>query len=639
MNIQEIAKLANVSISTVSKVMNGKDKDISKATRDRVLRIIEENNYVPYAQYRAKEELLNRFIGLVIQRENPYRECIVSVVEETLSERGFHLVMRTIGPDPYETDAAVEELQKRGVLGVLVNASKAVSGHRGDPHLVYFSDTGSFEDEQKNTFYYHKYEAGKLAAKEVLKRGHRNIGCILKDELSVLEGVKAMYREQNLPVELINYYVGRNLETIQRNGVPHCVNDTVSAVICEDMEIAGCILEYTKATGISIPKELSIICIRDHEALKYLAGGITAVRFPIRRMMEDAVNHLLQMITEKKYSEVERKFNPEVITRGSIQYRSHQPVGEKIVVVGCMNADNIIAGARIPVNGETQIADNILTSPGGKGGNQAVGVGRLGGQAYMIGRIGKDADGRMLYKSLTDNGVHTDGVEFDNNLISGKAFVHIDREGENTIVVYRGANGGLGEGQLKRHKELFRNAKYCLLSSEIPEEAITAVIENCKENGTEIILKPSAIDDIDEEALSKVDYLVPNEKEMKQISVSDISLEEKAEKLLKSGVKNVIVTLGKRGAYLRNREYSMYFPSAPFTAVDSTGGADAFISAMAVALSEGKDLIYSIIYGTFAAGITITRYGVQEAMPDKKTINIYKDEIEKQYLERINERK
>ena len=90
----------------------------------------------------------------------------------------------------------------------------------------------------------------------------------------------------------------------------------------------------------------------------------------------------------------------------------------------------------------------------------------------MIGRIGKDADGKLLFKGLSDCGVYMDGVEFDDQLSSGQAFVHLDREGENTIVVYRGANGNLDGAQLERHGEVFQNAKYCLLSSEISMETI-----------------------------------------------------------------------------------------------------------------------------------------------------------------------
>lgn len=639
MNIQEIAKLANVSVSTVSKVMNGKDKDISEKTKIKVLKIIEENNYIPYAKYRAKEGLINRFIGLVIRKDNIHYGEMVSAIETALKGRGFYLVVHTVGTEEAEIENALKELQKRGVPGILIDSPRAASQNQEDCKLVYLTDTSSFERWQKNTFYYRKYDAGRMAAAALLDAGHQKISCILsKKEETVLDGIETVYRERNLPKEFITSYIGMDLEDIRQNALVSCISDSSSAVVCGNMEIVSCVLGYAKQIGIQIPEDFSVICIRDHEMLKYLAGGITSVKYPIRQMAEDAVEYLLKMIVGEKDSEITRRFLPTIVERNSIWNMQQRSAGEKIVVVGSMNIDISIEGARIPANGETLIANNILTLPGGKGANQAVGVGKLEGQAYMIGRIGKDADGRMIYKSLTDNGVHTEGVEFDEQAASGKAFVHIDREGENAIVVYRGANGSLDEEQLKRHEDIFRTAKYCLLSSEIPDEITLAVKKRCKENGTEIILKPSALEEVGDEVLAGVDYLVPNEKEMAQIHPKDaISMEEKAEQLLKLGVKNIIVTLGRRGAYLRNAEYSMYFPSAPFTAIDTTGGADSFISAMAVSLSEGKDLIYSIIYATYAAGITITRYGVQEALPDKKTIRIYLDDIEKQYVEKRNE--
>lgn len=635
MNIQEIAKLAKVSVSTVSKIMNGKDDDISEPTRKRVLKIVEEQNYIPYAKYRMREGMGNRLVGLVISGENRYYGALVAMVEKALQERGYRLVVDTVwGMDQEGLEEAVEQLWKRGVIGVLVNAAFAVSHLPENCKAVYFTETEEFDQRQQNTFYFQKYEAGRLAAEAVLEKGHTKAGCILLEtEQDILKGVEAAFRERQLPEGNLVYYLGKDREDIWEKGTAFCMANDVSAMICGNPEIVGMALEYAGKTGIRVPQELSLICLEEQDVLEYMAGGIASVKYPLQQMMTSAVHHLLQMIMEKKECEIARKFHPGLQKRGSIRRNEEGQRGGKIVVVGSMNVDIVIEGVRIPVNGETHIADNILIMPGGKGGNQAVGVGKLGGRAYMVGRIGKDADGKMLFKGLTDCGVYMDGVEFDDQLSSGQAFVHLDREGENTIVVYRGANGSLDGAQLERHGEVFQNAKYCLLSSEISMETIRAAKKHCRINQTEMILKPSALEEIEEDILEGIDYLVPNEKEMEQICPGSLPLEEKADRLLASGVKNVIVTLGKQGSYLKNKEHSIYFPSAPFTAIDSTGGADSFISAMAFSLSEGNGLIYSMIYATYAAGITVTRYGVQEAMPDKKTIGIYMEEIERKYKE------
>lgn len=637
MTIQEIAKLAKVSVSTVSKVMNGKDKDISEPTKQRVLKVIEENNYIPYEKYRVKEGIINRLIGLILRKGNSSYAKIIAETERILTEQGYHLIVRML-EHPDELDDAVEELQKRGVAGILADSPRAVGCAQGDCRIVYFSDTMTFDYRQENTFYYRKSEAGKLAVKRLLDAGHERIGCILTNEdESIRQGIESICREKKIPGENIVYYFSDSLEDIQENAMVLCTNAQVSAVICGSAEIVYIVLTYAKEAGIKCPEELSLICMGDYEPLPYMGEGITAIKYPIETTVRDAVNHLTKMISESKDCELTRKFKPEIIERGSIAVKKQNGDTRKIVVVGSLNTDNIIDGDRIPVSGETLIARDILTTVGGKGRNQAAGVGRLGGNVYLIGRIGKDTDGHILYKSLKESGVHLEGIEFDEKESSGKAYIHIDKEGESAIVVYRGANGRLDGAQMQRHQDIFEHAKYCLLSTEISWEALLETIKICRKNGTEIILKPSGLEKVTAEILEEIDYLVPNEREMEQILTEEKQMEQKCEKLLAMGVKNVIVTLGKEGSYLRNEKYSLYFPSAPFTAVDTTGGADSFISAMAVMLNEGKDLIYSIIYATYAAGITITQYGVQESLPDKKTVQIYLEEIEKQYQNKMKE--
>ena len=140
-------------------------------------------------------------------------------------------------------------------------------------------------------------------------------------------------------------------------------------------------------------------------------------------------------------------------------------------------------------------------------------------------------------------------------------------------------------------------------------------------------MKPSNIEYIKEELLECIDYLVPNEKELHAIVPGERTIEQKAECLRKKGVKNVIVTLGAKGCYVQNAEYSLYVPGIAFGAVDTTGGADSFISALAVYLSEGKELLPAIRFAVYASGISVTRYGAQQSLPDRKAVDVYEDEI------------
>ncbi len=162
MNIQEVAKLAKVSVSTVSKIINGKDNDISEPTRKRVLKIVEEQNYIPYAKYRMKEGMANRLVGLVIPGNNSYYGVLIAMIEEALRERGYRLVVYTVSEmDAKVLDEALEQLWKRGVIGVLVNGTLAASHVPENCKAVYFTETEEFDQRQQNTFYFRKYEAGR----------------------------------------------------------------------------------------------------------------------------------------------------------------------------------------------------------------------------------------------------------------------------------------------------------------------------------------------------------------------------------------------------------------------------------------------------------------------------------------------
>ncbi|MBU3874784.1 substrate-binding domain-containing protein [Faecalicatena sp. AGMB00832] len=634
MNINDIAKLAGVSASTVSKVMNGKDKDISEETKKKVRKIIEEENYIPYLKYREKEGLKNHLIGLLVRRDNRERDALVMSAEKMAGQMGYNLVV-SYADSQKKMEKSIDEMARRKIAGILVDSGQWMTGTRFENASVYLGETKEFDERQKATFYYRLSEAGKLAAERLIQAGHQKIACIIyKKDRSILNGYKLAMHEHNFPVHPVWSYEGETIEEIETYGIKQCLSENVTAIICGAQEIACCVCKVLERSRTAIPEELSVIAVGDGELLTLLGCGITAVRLPSEQMARDAVEYLVDMIQGDKQIEVTRRFPPAVIERGSIAEPAQIKQGEKIIVVGSMNMDVTIEVSRIPVNGETQIAKRVYVYPGGKGGNQAVGVGKLGGQVYMIGCLGNDMDGKELYTSLTENHVHMDGVLFDPSLPSGKAYINVEQTGESTIVVYPGANRNLSISHINRYKYLFESAKYCLLSLEIPGDIAEYTLKFCRRNKTKVILKPSAVEKIKEELLSYITYFVPNEHELNIFVPGEMGVEEKSEILLCKGVKNVIVTLGSRGCYFRNAELSMYFEGSGFEAVDTTGGADSFISALAVCLGEGKNIIQSIGFAIYASGLSVTRYGVQPALPDRKAVEIYEDEIYSKYLKK-----
>lgn len=626
-NIRDIARMAGVSVSTVSKVMNGKDRDISEKTKRRVLEIIEREQYIPYFKYLEKDGLKSRFLGLIVKKDNRELEQIVMSAEQTAREHGYYLVISYIDHID-EIEQTMQQMAHKKVAGFIVDSEKEISYRSSFPMTVYLNQTQEFDERENAVFYYSLVDAGKMATEELLASGHQKIACImLENDKEILEGYRFAMVQANQRIQSVWIYEGKTLHEIEKQGIVQCLSENVTAIICGSQEIACCVSKVLGQMRINVPDEISLISIGDNKILDILSDGISAIKLPGDKIAQEAVLQLIQMIEEDQSKVVLRRYGSQLLQRKSIRKPMKEQQGEKIIVVGSMNVDITIEVPKLPMNGESLIASKQYTFLGGKGGNQAVGVGKLGGQVYMIGCLGNDLEGKQLHAGLVENHVHTEGILFDKQLASGRAYITVESGGESTIVAYPGANQGLHVAHIKQFKYLFQDAKYCLVSMEIPEEVVEYTLAICKRNHTSTILKPSSPHKLKNTMFGNIDYLVPNEKELCSICGIEGSIEENAKKLFDEGVQNVIVTLGSKGCYLFNENGGVHFEGSGFEAVDTTGGADSFISALTVYLSEGKSLVHAIRFAIYASGICVTRYGVQPALPDRKAVDIYEEEI------------
>ena len=629
MNIRDIAKLAGVSASTVSKVMNGKDSDISEDTRRKVLEVIEREHYVPYFRFLDKVGMKNRLIGLILQNNNQEKERYISIAEKMARENDYGLIIG-FAKDKNDVKKLCQEMLLKKASGFLIEGRVNIADKAESGITVCLCDTGDLETMSQAVLGYRLSEMVELAVNKLIQEGHQKIACIANGA-EVLNAYKIAMQNKNMKINPAWIYT---VEEIEKFSNVQFVGESETAIICATPEIAShvtCILEKSKT---SIPEEISVISIGDRRELQYIGGGITAVDVPIDEMVERGMQYLFEMKKPEKMAEVVKMCIPQIINRKSVAQPLKNKQGEKIIVVGSMNIDITIEVEEIPEAGENQMANKVYVFPGGKGANQAVGVGKLGGQVYMIGCLGNDMDGKQIYTSLIDNHVHMDGVTFDSVLPSGKAYIHVDQKGESAITVYTGANKNLSIKHIKKYEYLFEKAKYCLVSTEIPETIVEYTVKYCEKKGIKIIFKPTLTAKLKDEILEKIEYFLPNKNELYTLIPEGRTVEEKAEILRKKGVKNVIVTLGENGCYLQNEEYSLYFEGTGFEAVDTTGGADSFISALAVYLSEGHKLIEAIDFAVYASGISVTRHGVQPALPDRTSVDIYEDEIYAKYNER-----
>lgn len=299
-------------------------------------------------------------------------------------------------------------------------------------------------------------------------------------------------------------------------------------------------------------------------------------------------------------------------------------MSEKILIIGSLNMDMVLNMNRMPVTGETVLGNDFTHVPGGKGANQACAAGKLGGRAKMLGCIGRDESGSILKQNLKESGVDVSGIKMSDRF-TGTASIYVNGRGDNSIVVIPGANSSCDVDFLREMDEAFQESTYVLLQMEIPTEAVYYAVRRARELGKTVILNPApAPDSIPDEILSMVDYLTPNETELLKLSGQtggDIqAIENGAREMVRRGVKNVIVTLGRQGCMLLSGDTKEYFPARNVESVDTTAAGDCFNGAFAVGLSEGLAAGEAIRFANLASSIAVTRKGAQNSLPSRDEV-------------------
>jgi ribokinase len=297
---------------------------------------------------------------------------------------------------------------------------------------------------------------------------------------------------------------------------------------------------------------------------------------------------------------------------------------KEILVIGSSNTDMIIKTDKLPEPGETILGGKFLLNPGGKGANQAVAATRLGGKVTFVMKRGNDLFGNQTVGLLMREGIDTEYVIKDNDLPSGVALIIVDSKGENSIVVAPGANGNLNPEDIP--VELFNCQRFSilLLQLEIPMKTVEYCARESSKCGMKIILNPAPAQPLSDELLRNVNLLTPNETEAEALTGIAINNEDtaiKAADMIRSrGVKNVIITMGEKGAYVRSAKFTGMVPGIKVKAIDTTGAGDVFNGALAVALAEGMSYKDAVHFATKAASISVMRLGAQAATPFRNEI-------------------
>lgn len=299
---------------------------------------------------------------------------------------------------------------------------------------------------------------------------------------------------------------------------------------------------------------------------------------------------------------------------------------KNIVVIGSCNTDMVVKSHRLPVPGETVLGGAFMMNPGGKGANQAVAVARMGGKATFISKTGNDLFGRQSIEMYKDEGINTDFIFSDPNLPSGVALIMVDIHGENCIVVASGANASLNNQDIDKAKQKIESADILLMQLEIPMETVEYAAELASRKGTKVILNPAPAAFLSNKLLSCLYAIIPNETEAEMLSgikVFDLGTAKQAADIIAAkGVDVVVITLGSKGALIKEGASYFEVPVPTIDAVDTTAAGDTFCGAFCVGLSEGLTVEDAVKMANNAARITVTREGAQAAIPYRKELDL-----------------
>jgi len=299
----------------------------------------------------------------------------------------------------------------------------------------------------------------------------------------------------------------------------------------------------------------------------------------------------------------------------------------KIIVVGSSNTDMVIKTRHLPRPGETVIGGTFFMNPGGKGANQAVAIARLGGQVSFICKTGSDIFGHQSQQLFEEEGIDTSYVFSDSKNPSGVALITVDENAENCIVVASGANANLKPADLAKVEDAIAEAEIVLMQLEIPMLTVEYVAEIAYRKEKKVILNPAPAHSLSERLLRHLHIITPNETEAEIISgikIEDLSSAKAAAAVIAGmGVRNVIITLGSKGALVYNADIIEMIPALKVKAIDTTAAGDVFNGALTVALSEGRSLTEAVRFACKASAISVTRIGAQSSVPYRNEVDIF----------------
>ena len=294
----------------------------------------------------------------------------------------------------------------------------------------------------------------------------------------------------------------------------------------------------------------------------------------------------------------------------------------KILNIGSMNLDMVYQMDHIVQPGETEASYGMNVFLGGKGINQSVAAAKAGAEVYHGGMIGQD--GQPFLDACREFGVDARYIRKVEGK-SGHAIIQIDKNAQNSILLFGGANQCLTEAYVDEVLEDFDAGDILLLQNEV--NLLPYIVDRAWEKGMQIALNPSPFNALlDAVDMGKISLFLLNEVEGDQITGLTEPEEIIARLLELFPDARIVLTLGKDGAVYADREQRHFQPIYPVKAVDTTAAGDTFTGYFLACLCEGMPIPEVLKRSAKASSIAVSRPGAVPSVP-------WRNEVEQELAE------
>lgn len=626
MTIKDIAKAANVSAATVSRIINHKDENISQETRERVLRVIEEHGYVPYAKIRERILAQSRSLGLMIPTvHSAFYARFVSDIQQLAQENNYSLMLALSSGNPDTDQATLDNFYRNRTDGVIIFSGNDQELNRlkqmrdqgvAVVALDHYARSGTLAQLFRDS-----KQIARACTQQLLDSNCVRIGLLLRPDCvgQMREVITSGYRGILADAGAFSrqdFIIFQN-ESFLENFRSMC-DSGLDGIVCQDADAAQAIYSAAARDGLRIPEDLSVISMDDAPDAANRTPPLTCAASDVGQMAALAFDCLLSQLNHTPQPFSALRMECPIVQRDSVRQRKNTK--PQVLVAGYINTDILLRTPELPIIGKTQIATHIADYVGGKGANQAYGIAKLGGNVSLLGVLGSDRRGRSTYESLVRAGVKMDGVSFLPECPTGSAYISIYPDGKSSVLIDSGANAALNPDYIRRHEALLQKSSLCMIQTDFSLDCVAELRQLCRKHNVPMLITCSYGVRIPDCIMAGLHILILKNKEWEKLYPQCADRETCAQHLLSLGVENVIFFSGISGCYYANRQETGSCPGYDYPSIDQTGTSDVFSGCLAVLLTEGVSFGQAVAAASWAAAYGTTKLGVQNGFPDRSLL-------------------